>query len=88
MLAKITFFTNKVHIFFEGLDNLNNKNYNSFLTFYSNFNELFKELSTKVDLQISFFNQEKRTYMTTNSLDFLYEYLQNHIENSIKCLTT
>ena len=83
IFAKITFFTNRIHIFFEGLDNLNNKNYNSFLTFYDNFNELFKVLSTKIDFKVSFFNSNKRTFMTTNSFDFLLEYLQEQLENSI-----
>ena len=79
MNAKMFFYKDKINVFFTGLDNLNTNNFNSFSTFYSSFNGIFKILGTKYDLNITFFDQDKNTYVSTNNLYILYNYLENHL---------
>ena len=68
-------------MFFENLDKLNNKNYEVFLKFYEDYNDIIKAISIDSNFFISFYNSKTNNFISSKSLDELIIYMQNFTKN-------
>lgn len=81
--ARILFEDNNGAIIFSGLNNLNKYNYNIFLQFYDDYNEVIKNICNKNKFIVGFYNEADKQFITSKDLDkLLFEIEKDPLKES------
>lgn len=80
--ARMSFENNSGSILFFGLENLNKENYNIFLKFYDDWNETLNHLCKNNKLYIGFMDEKSKSFISSNNLDILHNYLERHLDKN------
>lgn len=78
--AKLFYLNNSGNMIFYGLDSLNYKNYNVFLNFYNNYNDIIKKICEENNFKVAFKDKNINKFVSSKSLDKLLKYLQENLD--------
>lgn len=80
MHAKLFYINNSGKMIFYGLDSLNYKNYNIFLNFYNDYNNIITKICEENDFEIAFKDKNINKFVSSKNLDKLLKYLQENLD--------